>query len=32
MAMNYDNLMSLKEEGVEFSYSDRETMLYALGV
>ena len=32
MAMNYDHLMSLKEEGREFSYSDRETMLYALGV
>jgi len=32
MAMNYDHLMSLKQEGQEFSYSDRETMLYALGV
>ena len=32
MAMNYDHLMSLKDEGREFSYGDRETMLYALGV
>ncbi len=32
MAMNYDHLMTLKEEGREFSYGDRETMLYALGV
>ena len=32
MAMNYDHVMSLKQEGQEFSYGDRETMLYALGV
>lgn len=32
MAMNYDHLMSLVEEGVRREYSDRETMLYALGV
>mgnify|MGYP003951441547 FL=1 len=32
MAMNYDYVMSLREEGQEFSYGDRETMLYALGV
>jgi len=32
MAMNYDHVMSLREEGREFSYGDRETMLYALGV
>ena len=32
MAMNYDHLMSLAEEGVRHDYSDRETMLYALGV
>ena len=32
MAINYDNLMSLKAEGQEFSYGDRETMLYALGI
>ena len=32
MAMNYDHLMSLKKEGMEFSYRDQETMLYALGV
>jgi hypothetical protein len=32
MTMNYDHVMSLKQEGREFSYGDRETMLYALGV
>jgi acyl dehydratase len=32
MAVTYDGLMSLKSEGDEFSYTDRETMLYALGV
>ena len=32
MAINYDHLMSLKSEGQEFSYGDRETMLYALGI
>ncbi len=32
MALNYDKLMSLKRIGDRFSYSDRETMLYALGV
>ena len=32
MAMNYEHVMSLREEGQEFSYGDRETMLYALGV
>ena len=32
MAINYDQLMSLKSEGQEFSYGDRETMLYALGI
>ncbi|NIJ42935.1 acyl dehydratase [Parvibaculum indicum] len=32
MAINYDHLMSLKSTGQEFSYGDRETMLYALGV
>lgn len=32
MAINYDELMTLKTEGQEFSYGDRETMLYALGV
>jgi hypothetical protein len=32
MAINYDKLMSLKAEGQEFSYGDRETMLYALGI
>jgi len=32
MAINYDELMALKSEGVESSYSDRESLLYALGV
>ena len=32
MAINYDHLMSLKSTGQEFSYGDRETMLYALGI
>ncbi|MBC7102729.1 MAG: MaoC family dehydratase N-terminal domain-containing protein [Parvibaculum sp.] len=32
MAIDYDKLMSLKAEGQEFSYGDRETMLYALGI
>jgi acyl dehydratase len=32
MAIDYDHLMSLKSEGQEFSYGDRETMLYALGI
>jgi len=32
MPIDYDKLMSLKSEGEEFTYTDRETMLYALGV
>jgi acyl dehydratase len=32
MPINYDELMQAKSTGVEASYSDRETMLYALGV
>lgn len=32
MAIDYDHIMSLKSEGETFSYGDRETMLYALGV
>jgi acyl dehydratase len=32
MALDYQHLMGLKREGDRFSYSDRETMLYALGV
>ncbi|GAK45617.1 3-alpha,7-alpha, 12-alpha-trihydroxy-5-beta-cholest-24-enoyl-CoAhydratase [Tepidicaulis marinus] len=32
MAIDYEHLMSLKSEGQEFSYGDRETMLYALGI
>jgi acyl dehydratase len=30
--INYDHLMSLKREGDRFRYTDRETMLYAIGV
>ena len=32
MALNYDHLMGLKREGERFSYTDRETMLYAIGI
>jgi acyl dehydratase len=32
MPVTYDGLMSLKSMGDEFTYTDRETMLYALGV
>ena len=32
MALDYDKLMGLKRSGDRFSYGDRETMLYAIGV
>jgi acyl dehydratase len=32
VAINYDHLMSLKSEGDRFRYTDRETMLYAIGI
>ena len=32
MAINYERLMQLKIEGQRFAYTDRETMLYAIGV
>src|SRR5688572_22722576 len=32
MAINHDRLMALKREGDRFAYTDRETMLYALGI
>lgn len=32
MALNYERLMALKQEGLEYRYGDREVMLYALGV
>lgn len=32
MALNYEKLMSLKRTGDRFTYTDRETMLYAVGV
>ncbi|HAH08497.1 MAG TPA: 3-alpha,7-alpha,12-alpha-trihydroxy-5-beta-cholest-24-enoyl-CoA hydratase [Alphaproteobacteria bacterium] len=32
MPISYDHIMSLKSEGDTFTYTDRETMLYALGV
>ncbi|HUS96815.1 MAG TPA: MaoC/PaaZ C-terminal domain-containing protein [Hyphomicrobiaceae bacterium] len=32
MALDYDRLMQTRREGDRFAYSDRETMLYAIGV
>ncbi len=32
MAIDYERLMALTDTGVRFEYTDRETMLYALGV
>ncbi|MDE2182867.1 MAG: MaoC family dehydratase N-terminal domain-containing protein [Alphaproteobacteria bacterium] len=32
MPINFDEIMQLKSEGCEFRYSDREAILYALGV
>ncbi len=32
MAINYEQMMQSKSEGLEASYGDREVMLYALGV
>ena len=32
MSINYDEIMQLKSASDEFRYTDRETMLYALGV
>ncbi|MEK7660740.1 MAG: MaoC family dehydratase N-terminal domain-containing protein, partial [Pseudomonadota bacterium] len=32
MAIDYQKVMALKQTGKEFSYRDRETMLYALGI
>ncbi|HLX79069.1 MAG TPA: MaoC/PaaZ C-terminal domain-containing protein [Burkholderiales bacterium] len=32
MALNYDHLMGLKRDGERFRYTDRETMLYAVGI
>src|SRR5262245_57149471 len=32
MALNYEKLMGLKREGDRFKYTDRETMLYAIGI
>jgi acyl dehydratase len=32
MALNYENLMALKRMGDRFSYTDRETMLYAISI
>ena len=32
MALNYERLMNLKRDGDRFSYTDRETMLYAIGI
>ena len=32
MAIDYEKIMSLETKNQEFSYSDKETMLYGLGV
>lgn len=32
MAINYDEIMQLKASDIPFSYRDRDTMLYALGI
>src|SRR5262245_62556804 len=32
MALNYEKLMALRRTGDRFSYTDRETMLYAIGI
>jgi acyl dehydratase len=32
MAVTYEGLMACKSEGKEFTYTDRETMLYAVGL
>lgn len=32
MALNYEKLMGLKRTGDRFTYTDRETMLYAIGI
>jgi acyl dehydratase len=32
MPIDYDEIMKLKSEGQEFRYTERETMLYALGI
>ncbi|MEZ5849638.1 MAG: MaoC/PaaZ C-terminal domain-containing protein [Hyphomicrobiaceae bacterium] len=32
MTLNYETLMGLKRTGDRFSYTDRETMLYAIGI
>jgi acyl dehydratase len=32
MALNYEHLMGLRREDERFRYTDRETMLYALGI
>jgi acyl dehydratase len=32
MSINYPDVLELKRTGMEFSWSDRETMLYALGI
>ena len=32
MAIEYPAILELKRSGMEFSWTDRETMLYALGI
>ena len=32
MAIDYDHIMSLKSDPMDVTYTDRETMLYGIGV
>ena len=32
MPINYDEIMSLKSENIEISYTDKDSILYGLGV
>ena len=32
MPLNYEKLMGLKRSGDRFAYTDREAMLYAIGI
>ena len=32
MPINYDDIMSLKSENIEISYTDKDSILYGLGV
>ena len=32
MAINYDEIMSLEEKNLELSYSQRDSIIYSLGI